>query len=294
MPVPAMEVASPRQLTKHLQADPAAYVESVGKQEKRDLAGIVGHETGDGTVVRVFFGATQEMPLRGLGYIASAAEAAKYIPHEQLQVIFVSHLGEQVNGIDRDASSRQAQLLASLGRRYMEVVHPDRADTVLFGRDTAVGLTDEIAPDIAALIQGDDRLAERLGTKGDRHGEDYVRYGAAHVAYQETPALTPVALTGDEPEAVRPERIVSVGCQQEHPFYRLRMAARASIEGLELVQTGQIFTRHLLPPYYPSRGGEQSLEDAMAHGPDPTQAVDASVQRDMAHLLGTVPVGELL
>src|SRR6185312_6982845 len=219
-----MEVASPKQLTKHLQADPAAYVESVGKQEKRDLAAIVGDETGDGTVVRVFFGATEEMPLRGLGYIASAAEAAKYIPHEQLQVIFVGHLGERINGVNRDDSSRQAEMLTTIGRRYIELAHPDRADSVLFGQDTAdIELIDEITPEVRELIEGDEKLADRLGNKGDRHGEDYGAYGAAHVVYQETAALMPVGFTADDPEAVRPRRIVSVGCQQEHPFYRLKI-----------------------------------------------------------------------
>lgn len=294
MPVPSVEMASPKQLTRHLQADPAAYAESVGKHEKRDLAEIVGHDTGEGTVVRLFMGATEEMPLRGLGYVAAATEIAGYIPHEQLQVIFVSHLGERVNNIDHDTSSQQAELLASLGRRYLEVCHPDRAGTVMFGTDGAVDLIDELRPDVEEIIHADDVLADRLGTKGDTHGSDYAMYGAAHVAYQETAALTPEGLTDDEPEAVIPERIVSVGCQQEHPFYKLRMAARKSIERLELVTTGQIFTRHLIPPYYSSRGGEQSLEDAIANGPDPSMASEASVRRDIDHLLATVPVGELL
>lgn len=277
-----------RQMQKILLSDKQAYVESVGKHERRTAGDIFSHETGAGTVLRVFFGATRSMPLRGLGYVVAAQEIARHIPHEQLQIVFVNELGDQINGIDRGTSRKQALLVRDLFRRQQ--VQPDK---LTFTEDTSQDMIGKIEPDIRELIAGDKNLHDKLSAKGQKHGSDFVRYGAAHVVHQETALMVPMGLTDTEPVAIQPSRIVSVGCQQEHLFYDLRSKARAALAGLDYVPSTQIFTKHVLPPYYISRNGEQSLAEALNFGVDLSQIGDMSAERDVKHLLSVIPQEEI-
>ncbi|MEK7059607.1 MAG: hypothetical protein AAB971_02535 [Patescibacteria group bacterium] len=284
---------SVKSLQRTLQADKAAYTESVGKREKAHMTGILNHPSGEGTVVRVFFGATTQMPVRGLGYVTAASRIAEHIPHSQLQVIFVNGLGHEINGIDRGRSRRQAELLADLGRKYLQVHKPAMADRVLFGEDNTTELITDLQPVVGEVIAADSRLTEQLAGKGSKHGGDYLAYSAAHIAYQEMGVMDPSPLTCDDPSPAAADRILNVGCQQEHPFYAVRMAARQAINGSDLVPSGQVFTRHVLPPYYMSRSGEQLLEDALVDGIQLGVASDLSVRRDTDYLLQVMPGEEI-
>lgn len=271
-------------LPKLLQRDELAYAESVGKSEKRSIAEIIHNTSGEGTVVRLFFGATAEMPARGLSYITAASRIAEYIPHEQVQIIFANNIGCEVNGLSKRESQHQARLLAELGKKYIGLHHPDIVDTYFFGEDVPSPKIKELRPAVTQLIESDEKLARRLKGKGSKHGEDYATYSAAHIFYQEMADMSPVGLSGEEPEPLEAQRIVSIGCQQEHPFYRLRVAARRAFQDEEFIPTAQVFTKHLLPPYYVSRGGEQTLENMVQSGIDVLSAGDDSVRRDLTYL----------
>lgn len=281
-----------RQLQKQLQADPAAYVESVGKHDKRDIAHIASRPTPEGTVLRLFFGATTEMPLRGLSYVAAAQAIGRHVVHEQLQVIFVHGLGAAINGIDATVARRQAMQVRDVMRRQLEQ-QPGSDSSVLFAEDTIPDTIRTIQPDIHDIIQADPAMLQKLSAKGSKHGGDYVQYAAAHVVHQETALMQPVGLTAQEPAAVQPQRIISIGCQQEHLFYDLRMRARQDLTDLDFLPTAQIFTKHVQPPYYMARGGEQSLDDALVHGVNLSLMRDLSAGRDVDHLLQIIPQSEI-
>lgn len=254
---------------------------------------ILRHETGAGTVLRVFFGATTEMPLRGLSYVTAATQIARHVPHEQLQVVFTNRLGEEVNGVDREAAVRQAMLIRGLGRSFIEGHHPDMADKIMFGEDVPDEMIQAIRPGVNEVISNDPRLLNELSGKDSKHGSDYETYAAAHVVYQDTDVMSPTGLTDHEPVAVTPERIVSIGCQLEHPFYRLRAQVREALRDLSYVPAAQVFTKHVLAPYYSARGGEQSLEDAMNMGVNNNRYTDPAARRDIAYLLTVMPNEEI-
>lgn len=277
--------ATQKALQKRLVADPMAYTESVGRRDKKMTAEVLSNESGEGTVLRLFFGATACMPLRGLSYVAAAQAIAEHIPHEQLQVIFANSLGQTTNGLGIETSRSQAMLVRDSMRRKMEVQGSDSAERIVFAEDHELDSIDAITPDISNLIVADQSLHEKLHAKGLKRGSDHVRYGAAHVTHQETNLLEPQALSNNEPAVVTAQRIISIGCQQEHVFYALRHLARQALTDLPLVPTAQIFTRHVLPPYFMARGGEQSLSDALEHGIDMMQMQDSSARRDVAYLL---------
>jgi hypothetical protein len=282
-----------KNLQRRLQDDSRAYVESVGKHDKANIVQIASHPTGKGTVVRLVYGATKEMPVRGMGYVAAAYGIARHIPHEQLQVMFVNALGLAVNGVSRTASHRQAKMVETVGRMHLARLGPGVNRSVSFCEDNYLlrELTEQIRTPIQEIIEDDTHLSKHLAAKSGTERGDFATYSAAHVILHETPLATPdYGLSDESVQPVIPERIVSVGCQKEHPFYALRVKARKLLTDLDFVPSAQVFTRHVLPPYYIARGGEQSLDHAIDLGAiDMSQATDLSVQRDLAYLVGVTP-----
>jgi hypothetical protein len=296
-----MEMISYKAMQKKLQNDPLTYTESVGQSNKQNARAIFSHPDGKGTVIRLFFGATRCMPVRGLSYVTAAQNIAAYIPHEQLQIVFAHDLGSRVNDVPKDTAREQAKLLREVMRRHIEAMNPQAAAKVAFVEDTPEPLMTEIEPGMAELIGSDNRLHARLSDKSSKHGNNYAGYGAAHVVLQETGVSELVGLTGGEPAPVTPERLVSIGCQQEHLFYDLRNKARTVLTDLSYVPTAQIFTKHVLPPYYLARGNgdypdmvaEQTLESALSGGLDMAKMVNLSAKRDVNYLLTVMPCEEI-
>ncbi len=273
---------SPHYVRKRLIASSEAYVESVGKTDIDTLGYAVDSPDGKGNIVRLILGATTHMPLRALTYVDSAVRIAQLLPCEQLQIIHANKLGSRVNGINPDEARRQAELLALATRNHVQKIAPDIAERLLHAEDTPLDLSPFLPLSEAALAYGP--IGEKLLQKGAKHGGDAVVYAAAHCAFQDTDQLELSALMADSPDQVQAERIISVGCEQERTFYAARMAMRQLAVSIDLVPTAQIFTKHISPPYFMARGGEQGLEHALIHGMDMSLAGDISTVRDLTHL----------
>jgi len=96
-------------------------------------------------------------------------------------------------------------------------------------------------------------------------------YGAAHVVLHETSGdrvLRPLVDTNGQ--EIFPDQtilsatgIINYGGIQELPFYALRQEAR-SISSLSILPSIQFFTRHHVPPYFMSEGGDLGLREALA------------------------------
>ena len=278
-----MSETSPHHVRKKLIKQKDTYIESVGKQDMATLGHAYDVEDGKGTVLRMIFGATAAMPLRAVTYIDSALRIAKQIPHEQLQIVHANSLGTQVNPIERRDATRQARALAGLVRFHVAACHPEMEGRVLHAEDSPLEL--ELFTAAAEKVLAENpALAMPLTEKGGKHGGDAVVYASAHSAYQDTDLLELEPLLDDAPSQVNAERIISIGCDQERLFYGVRMLMRGALPPVvPLVETAQIFTKHIVPPYFVARNGEQLLEDALMNGVDMALANDSAALRDLEH-----------
>ncbi len=278
---------SPHHLKRALIKAKDAYVETIGKQDIESLADVIAHPDGGGTVVRQIFGATEDMPFRALTYLASAARVAQIIPCEQLQIVGANHLGATINDVPRERSRSNTNLLAAVGMRFLNECMPDVAEKTVFAEDTMTPLIDFIRPLTERVIDESPEIKGSLSRKGNKHGSDFVSYGAAHTAYQDTRALRLEPLLTEQ-DVVRSDRIVTVGCQQERLFYNLRMGVRELMPEDVLIPSVQVFTRHVSPPYYRGKDPEQSLIDAFESTVDPLQFKEGTAaHRDVGHFLRT-------
>lgn len=269
---------SPRVMRKQLIRDDTAYVESLGGNQD-NLGEMLRHTDGEGTVVRLFFGASRKLPFRALSYVASAARVAQMLPAEQVQVICTSAVGERVNGIPADEAADQFKGIARFGNHILQHTMPDMLERTIFAHDIATPATEELEPLVEQALLDDPVLRQILSNKGAKHNGDFVAYGAAHVAYQDTGRLEL-----DSPDQVSAKRIISVGGQSERPFFALRQAVRGLMPEDDLAPALQVFTRHVSPPYYPARGGEPLLDDVIARRELVFSAPDPAARRDLQHL----------
>lgn len=272
-----------RTITSHNQA----YIESVGKDDSRNLPDIVDTPDDGTTAIRLIMGATESMPFRALSYVDSLLRVARLVPADQIQIIHANHLGKRVNGVDLDRSRLQAQELAAEIEGHL-VNFPDLKSRVLHAVDTDMD-TDRYVDLVQVAFDRDTDIATKLLAKGSKHGGDSVRYVAAHYAFQDTDDLVLDPLSSNAPDQVSANRIVSVGCSQERTFYQARMGMRALLH--PDIKTAQLFTRHVTPPYYTSRGGEPSLtKGATLETLD--SIGDPAARRDITHFLTINNQGE--
>lgn len=274
---------SPHHVRKKLLKHTPAYLESVGRDDMTTLGSVADSPGGKGTVLRLILGATKCMPLRALSYIDTALRCAEMLPCEQLQIVHANNLGSRINGLDLQEVRRQALLLASVTSLHIAGTFPNLQKKILHAEDKQLD-TDRHIPLAQLMFSQHSDLAEKLLAKGSKHGGDATAYVAAHFAFQDTDLLQLEPLSHEAPRQVSAERIVSIGCQQERLFYAARMGMRALSSCVEMVETAQLFTRHITPPYFVARGGEQSLEDALQNGVDINLARDPSSHRDITHL----------
>lgn len=275
-----------RRLSEALRNDPPAYTEAVAKTNLEHIGELMGVPCGDGTVLRVFFGATERMPLRALGYITAACQIARHVPHEQLQFIFVNKLGQDINDLPLSATRRQAQLLSRIGRRFIAMNHPELQAHVLFAEDGRMSHLARFRPSMETMLASNPDAAQALARKAAGRRADGVLYAAAHVLHQETDLLALEPLNEDEPEPAVAKRICNIGGQSERLFHGVRMIGRTALAELDIepIASMQVFTRHQLPPYFMARGGEQSLEQALTDGVNLDVACDPAARRDVLHL----------
>lgn len=209
---------------------------------------------------------------------------AEQVPCEQLQVISVNRLGNQINNIPLQEARRQSQQLAALGSILLHGFMPDIAAKTVFAQDAHNEHIKDFVPVAEEVLQSSPALSTALSEKGAKHGSDFVSYGAAHLANQDTGLLELEVIAGDRPVS-QVGRVVAVGCQQERTFYDLRMAMLPLVNTCDLVPSVQIFTNHVSPPYYTARHGEQSLEDALANGVCLDAIGDMAAERDIKHFV---------
>lgn len=283
------EVTSPHYVRRKLLKHKPAYIESVGMTDIATLSGVVDAPNGEGTVLRLVMGATEKMPFRALSYIHSALRVAQIIPFEQLQIVHANNLGHEVNGLRLEEVRRQSLVLAQMATLLISSVDPAMFGKVLHAEDTPIDLAPFI-PLAKTALTSDVSLGDTLSRKGVRHNGEHVTYTAAHCAFQDTDRLTlqPILSQLTAPEQVRSERIVSIGCKQERTFYLARMAMRGLANDIGLVDSAQVFTQHVSPPYFMARDGEIALEDAVRYGFNIEMITDIAARRDINHLITTL------
>ncbi len=281
---------SPQYVRNQIHKRTDNYIESIGRQDIQTLSEVFDAPDGKGTVIRLIFGASPKIPLRALSYIDSAARVAEFLPNEQLQIIFANSLGNRVNGHSEEVLHEQAIRCAALGKMLITSFHPTLRDRTLFAEDTPSDLIDKIEPVAGRVLESDTKDMRTLRERGQTHAGDHRTYTAAHLVYQDTRALELRPLFIREPAPVTPDRIVSIGSQKEREFYAARMAIRQQLEGVELLPTAQLFTRHVTPPYFTARGGEQSIDDALMNGVDMQHCTDLGSLRDLTHFMNLIGI----
>lgn len=263
--------------------DERAYIESIGKHDKATVCEAL-FERGADTTLRICIGVSGiEMPRRALGYYASAlAVQERYFPEAELQIVYPLLAATKVNGVAIDQAQRYAEDLDRAAQSSFPAhFQQDRLDTGEIKSFFDGQLPDdELHAAVAEVLALEPELSSRFQTQADRRRSDYVSYVAAHVLMHDTnPRLSPMANSGP---ARMDGRVISIGAQSERPFYLARMALRRANVLPKSIQvaTGQLFTRHVIPPYLNCREGEPGLGESGAAAYHPV----ASVQRDLQFL----------
>jgi hypothetical protein len=229
------------------------------------------------------------MPMRALGLVASAMEVARgHLPDAQVQFVQTIHAARRINGLRPCETAVEAGKFRRYGRVLIAARYPGLAEQATFLVDS--GKTPDIDEEhIAVAIKAiPPEMQERLQASARRRkGEGtHLAYIAAHLQMHDTPADIHVPVRG-EPTPAQPARIISLGGQSERPLYEARMACRA--QGVEvpdiLEATGQLFTKHVLPPYFQCR----QQNEAVIMPPDEFDALPLrhpvpSVVRDLQYL----------
>lgn len=239
---------------KALLRDPLAYVESIGKVDRHHTLDALSDEGRD-TIIRIAVAPFSVVPMRTFGYVAAARHIQRaYMPHAQLQVVLPYNTLQSVN-------KTPGHLVDQAAHRFERELFfvPPPAYTI---SDMAI-VTDKQEPPFVHInrllfilrgLKDEDKLKQQAARRGASHA-DYV---AGHIALHDViDSVEPyTGFEGIKLSSAR--RVVSIGSQSERPFYNARMASRHRGNlhewGTDMCEaTGQIFTRHTLPPYLPRR-----------------------------------------
>jgi hypothetical protein len=172
------------------------------------------------------------------------------------------HTGVRVNGVNGTEALEEAARFAASSDLLLKHIAPEVRERTGYYLDPSEPVTID-RTSVAAALRHVPGGEEKLQLAGTKRGGDPIAYVAAHLQMHDTDAiLTPN--TPNTPDPIAPERIVSLGAQSERIFYLARMACRQggvaipnTVEG-----TAQLFTRHILPPYFECRdGNEPTLQD---------------------------------
>ncbi len=281
--------------------DPNVYIESAGRQDRGTIREALA-DNGADTTLRVTFGLNGEsMPMRSLGYYASAILLhERYFPEANVQFIFPSHTAQAINGTDQTQSEKVAEKTQQAAHRFFSTsLRMDSGVAGYYSQFYDLVLPDaDLRESVAEVFEKDESLKTAFEGTGKRKGIDYVGYVAAHILLHDTnPLLTKYPFTplgGAATEYPANGRVISIGAQSERPFYVARMAAREAgvLPEDQTVDTGQLFTRHVLAPYFSCREGEPALPTPPENTPIALEFKKAieigsdvpSVQRDLDYL----------
>jgi len=308
-------------MKKHqeMMRDQLSYVESIGKVGQQHVRDALSDE-GKDTVMRICLSPKDAIPLRALGYVAAAQYIqAAYLPKAQLQIIVPWHTIETANGISRHKTQNAAErLLKAL--HFVPPLTPSKQIVSGKERQSIICTTDTpVSPYInqeyfESVLQNTSEVqtlrAQAARRKSSTHGnQSYIHYFAGHIRMHD--GVKSVVPYFPDQDVMQSQRIISIGAKSERPFYKARMAYRDSTYDPTLATAvGQIFTKHVLPPYQPSlprRGGDQQhfdpvwddlealedprLEDSL--GQLDSVVRDVRYYRDYLHFaLNTLSLGE--
>lgn len=278
--------------------DDKTYIESIGRQDRENVREALADKGAD-TVLRLCIGAsTTEMPLRALGYAASAyAVYRRYFPEAQLQFVHPVHAASLANGVNINNAYGEAQKF----EYYRQQIFPLSYAFAFPGALGTVGLSDSeesydssFTHQVREFLDYKPEVAAPL-TKAAA-GRDLATYAAAHLVNHDSHlGLQEMEsdFFGDVAISSAP-RIISIGAQSERKFYNARMACRSAgiLPAGSVEATGQLFTKHVLPPYLHAREGEPVLS-TFYQRERPLAEISTdhsvpSVQRDLEFLRGSL------
>lgn len=267
--------------------DERTYIESIGKQDKETVRAALSDKGAD-TVLRVCIGGSgHEMPLRALGYYASAiAVQEHYFPESELQFVYPIHAAAEINKTSLSDLELHAYNLHDMAEyKFQRRFRPDSPE-----RGNIKEFVDSELPSpdlqtaVAEVLKHEPELCGRFEAS-NKSRRNYSPYVAAHVLMHDTnPSLSPIYSYKNLTPA-NSSRVISIGAQSERPFYLARMACKRAglLDENEQVETGQLFTRHVLAPYLSCREGEPGLDDEPI-----TDHPVASVERDLIYVERTL------
>jgi hypothetical protein len=249
--------------------DPLAYTSHIGKQDRRHTIDAL-HEQGRNTVVRLCFTPSEYgAPLRLLGYIAAAQHITRnFLPDAQLQVVAPVHASARINhtALPRTMQVARQVFESTLAQPALQRSRPDR---MLFGFDKP-GEHPRLQVDRIAPLTRHYSEAATLSASARARKASYPAYVAAHLVLHDMIdcVIVDPAFASEQPDTSA-RRIISIGALSEQAFHAARMRCRRApyFETDDMAAaTGQIFTRHVLPPYNFSRHAsiewpEPRLED---------------------------------
>jgi hypothetical protein len=246
-------------------------------------------------VLRVVFGASVRVPLRALTYVLPAVAMAERIhavsgTWPYVQAVYLGRLGAHINGLPHHEVQAEGRLLAGqldslLGTVYSHGRHGVYADHRLLPGDGRLRSV------VAGLDQpGRQQILTRLrGKGGSLSDRQTLEYAAAHVLVHDTQDGIGTSLVAGEP-APDQQVVIDLGGLQERHFYAVRRifaqqagrpdggAEPASVPG------PLVLTRHSVPPYTMSRGGDFALRDFLAGTVPDLRKLPSAVRYDLGLL----------
>lgn len=235
-------------------------------------------------VIRTVFGGTKKMPARGLGYLTQGgvmleALHRRGLPLPQMQFVFAHRISAAVNDLDPQIAEEQAQLMAKVGKEFVNTFFPQVARQIVFMETIGINESNE-AKDVAETLKHAYRekvpieLKGKMNTKGENHGgaNNSDTYATAHFLVHDRyiPGLL-VPMFEEQAAEVMPSTITTIGGVQERDFYRLRMALGEAVSDLKNVKTLFYSSRQGVPPYLMANNGriDLALEDYLQTGDYP-------------------------
>jgi hypothetical protein len=240
---------------KELLRDPLAYANYIGKHDRQHTLAAFA-ERGKDTIVRLCFTPGEfTVPLRFLGYIAAAQHITRtYLPEAQLQVVAAIQSSARINRTPLDRSAQAARRIFAQAASH-PALQRSRPERMLFGFDMPGERLRPQAARIAPLTRHYPE-ARTLAASARTRQANYPAYVAAHLVLHDMVD----SVVAERPVTEQPDmtagRIVSIGALSERAFYAARMRCRTAPDFMAedmVPATGQIFTRHVLPPYIYSR-----------------------------------------
>jgi len=246
---------------QELQRDPLAYVSHIGKADRQHTIDAL-HEQGRDTIVRLCFTPGEyQVPLRLLGYIAAAQHITRtYLPEAQLQIVAPIHAAARINRTPLALTAQTAQRTFASAAAH-PALQRSRPTRMLFGTDKP-GEHPGVRIDRIAPLTRRYPEAKVLSASARDRRANYPAYVAAHLVLHDMVDSVAVTPYSREQPDLTAQRIISIGALSEQAFYAARLRCRDAplFDTDDMVTaTGQIFTRHVIPPYNFTRhpGGDR-------------------------------------